>query len=260
MKTAEIAIIFIVGTLTLLVFVFFLVLIIIEYRRRQVRHITEKLELKHQYQNQVLQTQVEVQEQAFKYFSEEMHDNIAQVLAMAKMKLYRVAEKTSDEMVKTGIETTNELLGKTLNDLRSLSHVLNGSLVSKIPLTESLEKDLGYVRDSAEVDATLTVTGDPYELTGEKKLLLFRIIQEAVGNAIKHGKAQKINITLAYEKGVLGVVIYDNGKGFDTRLLNDSKGLGLHNMQVRARLLGAIDVVSAPGESTTITLKINTNE
>ena len=116
------------------------------------------------------------------------------------------------------------------------------------------------MRDSAEVDATLTVTGDPYELTGEKKLLLFRIIQEAVGNAIKHGKAQKINITLAYEKGVLGVVIYDNGKGFDTRLLNDSKGLGLHNMQVRARLLGAIDVVSAPGESTTITLKINTNE
>ena len=199
MKTAEIAIIFIVGTLTLMVFVFFLVLIIIEYRRRQVRHITEKLELKHEYQNQVMQTQIEVQEQAFKYFSEEMHDNIAQILAMAKMKLYRVADKTTDEMVKTGIAPTNELLGKTLDDIRSLSHVLNGNLISKIPLAESLEKDLIYVRDSAGIDATLTVNGDRYELDSEKKLLLFRIIQEAVGNAIKHGNATKINITLAYK-------------------------------------------------------------
>ena len=259
MKTAEIAIIFIVGTLTLMVFVFFLVLIIIEYRRRQVRHITEKLELKHEYQNQVMQTQIEVQEQAFKYFSEEMHDNIAQILAMAKMKLYRVADKTTDEMVKTGIATTNELLGKTLDDIRSLSHVLNGNLISKIPLAESLEKDLIYVRDSAGIDATLTVNGDRYELDSEKKLLLFRIIQEAVGNAIKHGNATKINITLAYKKEVIIVEIHDNGKGFDTRLLDESKGLGLHNIQVRAKLLGTIEVVSAAGKGTAITLKINTN-
>lgn len=260
MKTAEIVIIFIVGTLTLLVFVFFLVLIIIEYWRRQVRHITEKLELKHEYQNQVLQTKLEVQEQSFKYFSEEVHDNIAQMLALAKMKLNRLADKTNDEALKAGIEASNELVGKTLNDLRSLSHVLNGSLVSKISLEESLEKELAYVHGSAETDATLTVVGAPYELDAEKKLMIFRIVQEAVGNAIKHGNAHQINITLAYEKGLLTVSIYDNGSGFDTRLIEESKGLGLHNMQVRARLLGHINIVSAPDKGTEITLKIDTNE
>ena len=115
------------------------------------------------------------------------------------------------------------------------------------------------MRDSAGIDATLTVNGDRYELDSEKKLLLFRIIQEAVGNAIKHGNATKINITLAYKKEVIIVEIHDNGKGFDTRLLDESKGLGLHNIQVRAKLLGTIEVVSAAGKGTAITLKINTN-
>ncbi len=260
MKTAEIAIIFIVGTLTLLVFVLFLVLIIIEYRRRQVKHITEKLELKHEYHNQVLQTQVEVQEQAFKYFSEEVHDNIAQMLSLIKMKLSRVAGKTTDVAVREGIDASNELLGKTLNDLRNLSHLLNGNLVSQIPLTESMEKELGYVRDADDIETSLEITGTQYELNGERKLLAFRIMQEAIGNAIKHGKAKKITITLVYEKRMLTATIADNGAGFDTRLLTESKGLGLHNMHVRARLLGQIDVASAPDKGTVITLKINADE
>ena len=84
MNTAEIAIVLIIGSLTLSVFVLFLLLILIEYRRRQVRHITEKLELKHQYHHAVMQTQLEVQEQSFKYISEELHDNIAQTLSLAR--------------------------------------------------------------------------------------------------------------------------------------------------------------------------------
>lgn len=260
MKTSEIAIILIVGTLTLLVFVFFLVLIIIEYRRRQVRHITEKMELKHQYESQVLKTQLEVQEQSFKYFSEEVHDNIAQVLALAKLKLNRTAGKTNDETIKTAIEASAELVGKTLNDLRNLSHALDGSLVSRIPLAESIEKELLWVRDAGGKDAELSVTGTPRDIAPEKKLMVFRIVQEAVGNAIKHGEAKKINISLAYENRLLTVQIADDGKGFDTKLLKDSKGLGLHNMQVRAKMLGDLDVVSAAGSGSVITLKINTHE
>jgi two-component system NarL family sensor kinase len=257
LKTAEIAIIFIIGSLTLLVFVFFLVLIIIEYRKRQVRHITEKLELKHRYQNEVLQTQLEVQEQSFKQVSEELHDNIAQVLSLVKMKLYQTAGKTTDETAKTGIEASNELLSKTMNDLRTLSHTLNGGLVSKLTLEESIQKELGYIRDVNEMQASLSVTGDAAELEDSKKLLAFRIVQEALNNALKHGKAKKINISLAYEMDRLTVQIADNGKGFDTALLTDSKGLGLHNMQSRAKLLGSIEVISEKDKGTTITLRIN---
>lgn len=256
MKTAEIVIIFIIGSLTLLVFVFFLVLIIIEYRKRQVRHITEKLELKHRYQNEVLQTQIEVQEQSFKYVSEELHDNIAQVLSLVKLKLYKTANKATDETVKTGITASNELLAKTMDDLRNLSHVLNGGLISKLGFAESIEKELAYVRDANDMQAILTVTGSAPEMDGNKKLLAFRIVQEAINNAIKHGKARRLNISLVYAADATILQIADDGKGFDTGLMNDSKGLGLHNMQVRATMLGGLKIESQEGNGTTITINI----
>lgn len=256
--STKIAIVLIFGSLTLLVFVLFVVLILFEYRKRQVKHITEKLELKHLYENEVLQTQIEVQEQSFKYISEEIHDNIAQMLSLVKIKLYKTKGKTTDEQVISGLDTSTELLSKTMDDLRSLSHILNGGLVSKLTLEESLEKELAYIRDD-DMQADLIVTGERYEIGGEKKLLTFRIVQEAINNAIKHAKAKRINISLAYERNKLAVTIEDDGKGFDTQLLTDSKGLGLQNMQLRAKMLGGMDVLSKQGKGTTIKLNIQTN-
>lgn len=260
MKTAEIAIIFITGSLTLLAFVFFVILIIIEYRKRQVSYITEKLKLEHRYQSEVLQTRIEVQEQSFKYLSEELHDNIAQMLSLAQLKLYKTAGRTTDTVAKAGIETTNELLGKTMQDLRNLSHALNGGLVSKLPLQESLETELSYIHDSDELQTQLSVSGQPYEIGAERKLLMFRIAQEAIGNAIKHGKAKRIDIRLDYRPGTIVMQVADNGTGFDTRLLTGLNGLGLHNMQVRAQMLGTLDVASEPGKGSTITLNVTNHE
>lgn len=260
MNTAEVAIIFIIGSLTLLVFVLFIVLILFEYRKRQVKHITEKLELKHRYQNEVLQTQLEVQEQSFKQVSDELHDNIAQMLSLVKIKLYKTARKTDNEEVKAGLDTSTEILSKTMDDLRTLSHTLSGSLVSSLPLSESLEKELSYVRNANEMQAELSLEGEEYDLPPEKKLLIFRIVQEAVGNAIKHGKAKCININLAYNPNEMILTLIDDGKGFDTRLLTESKGLGLQNMQARAQMLGSIDISSENEQGTTISLKVNTHE
>lgn len=260
MKTSEIVIILIVGTLTLMVFVFFVILIVIEYRRRQVKHITEKLELEHLYKQEVLQTQLEVQEQSFKYVSEEIHDNIAQTLSLARIKLYKAVDKAADEKAKASLQTTTELVGNALDGLRGLSHVLNGGLVSKLTLQESLEKELRYVHEVNERTTELIVTGDVYEPDAEKKLMLFRIVQEAINNAVKHGKASKIAVRLAYEPGRIKVEVTDNGKGFDVATVADSKGLGMTNMHVRAQLLGDINVESVEGSGTTITINVITNE
>jgi signal transduction histidine kinase len=207
-----------------------------------------------------MQTQLEVQEQSFKYISEELHDNIAQTLSLVRLKLYRTADKATEAMIKNSVEGSNELLGNVLDSLRTLSHVLNGGLVSKLTLPESIEKELAYVRDVNDTQAVLDVVGTPYDLPAEKKLMAFRIVQEAVGNAIKHGKAKIINIVLVYQSAMLTVRIEDNGKGFDAAVVENSKGLGLHNMQVRAKLLGTLKVDSEQGRGTIITLNINTNE
>lgn len=260
MNTADVPIIYIIGTLTLLVFVVFLTLIIIEYRRRQVRHITEKLKLEHQYQSQLLQTQLEVQEQSFKYVSEEIHDNIAQTLSLAKLKLHKTADKITDETIKSAMGTSTELVGNALSELRNLSHILNGGLVTKLTLKENIEKELNYISDAKDIATTLTINGAQYELIPEKKLMAFRIVQEAINNAIKHGEAKDISVVLNYHADLLSVQIKDNGRGFDVTKIDESKGLGLHNMMVRAKLLGNLAIRSENNNGTIITLNITAHE
>lgn len=259
MTTSEIAIILIIGTLTLLVFVVFIILIIIEYRKRQVRHITEKLEMEHRFKQVVLQTQIEVQEQSFQYISEEIHDNIAQTLSLAKIKLYKTGERAADETIKAGISTTTELVGNALDSLRSLSHVLNGGLVQKLPLRDSIDKELKYVADANEIETTLVVTGEYRELEAGKKLVAFRIVQESLNNAVKHAQAKRININLEFSERLVSIGICDNGKGFDAVNVKMG-GLGLYNMQMRAAMLGDLQITSLEGKGTTVTLNIRTDE
>ncbi|MBX2906341.1 MAG: hypothetical protein KF744_09910 [Taibaiella sp.] len=259
MKTSEIAIILIVGTLTLLVFVFFIILIIIEYRRRQVKYITEKLEMEHRFKQEVLQTQIEVQEQSFQYISEEIHDNIAQTLSLARIKLFKTTERATDEAQKASLHTTTELVGNALEGLRSLSHVLNGGLVQQLPLKDSLEKELKYVKDANEIETELRMTGEYRELEAGKKLVAFRVVQEALNNSIKHSHASRISINLEYSPQKISIGIEDNGKGFDVAH-TQSRGLGMYNMEMRAAMLGDLQIASREGKGTTVTLNIRTDE
>lgn len=260
MKHSEALIIFIIGSLTLTVFVLFLILIVIEYRKRQVRHITEQVKLKHQYENELLQVKLEVQEESFKYISEEIHDNIAQTLSLAKLKLYKTAEKTDNEAVKNGLATSTDLVSNALKDLRNLSHVLNGGLITKLSLRDSIEKELNYIRDVKDINVSLIAPAALPHLNDEQKLMAFRIVQEAMSNAIKHGNAREITVTLAGGEKMLTIHVADNGKGFDIKQIENNKGLGLHNMHLRAKMLGHISIESQINKGTNIVLNINTNE
>ncbi len=260
MKPGEAIVVFAIGSLTIIVFVVFLVLIIVEYRRRQLRHIEEKISLKHRYENELLQVQLEVQEQSFKHISEEIHDNIAQMLSLAKLKLYRTADRATDEQVKIGINAGTELVTNALNDLRSLSHLLNGGLVSRIPLRESIEKELGYVHDARDVTVSLSVADNLPELDERRKLMAFRIIQEAIINSVKHGDAKTIGVAMHADNDYLYIVISDDGRGFNTTEAMKKGGLGLQNMNVRAKMLGSIHIISEQGAGTSINLSIQLYE
>lgn len=260
MNHSEALVIFIIGSLTIMAFVLFLVLIVIEYRKRQVRHITDQLKLKHQYENQLLQVKLEVQEESFKYVSEEIHDNIAQTLSLAKLKLYKTAEKADSDAVKNGLATSTDLVSNALKDLRNLSHVLNGGLIAKLSLKDSIEKELSYIRDVKDIHVSLIAQSILPDIDDEKKLMAFRIVQEAMSNAIKHGDAKEITITLSSEEKTLKIQVADNGKGFDPTQIEAGKGLGLHNMHLRAKMLGSISIQSQKNNGTSITLNINTNE
>ena len=255
----EIAVLtFTLGSLILLFLSFFLILFLIHHKRKQQLHINEKMNLEHHYQSQLLQSRLEVQEQAFKYLSEEIHDNVGQALSTVKLHLYTINQQSAEASKKL-IESTSEVLSKAISDLRNISHNLHGGYVSEHGLLEALEKEISYINGAKALKVMMEIQGRPYELSKEKELLIFRIIQEAINNAIKHSGANLIAVNLQYLDEKFTVSIEDDGKGFDAgrRFTN---GMGLNNMKTRAGLLGATFHIRSQQEGTQITLSLNSEE
>jgi signal transduction histidine kinase len=234
-----------------------MILYIVLQKRKQYHQKLERQNLEHQFESQLMQSRLEVQEQSLQYLSEEIHDNIGQVLSVAKLHLYRIGTMANDDAIKDNVKNSQELVTKAIGDLRSLSHTMNGRYILKAGLTESIAKELKYIDSSKNINCNFNIEGTTNHIPEDKELLIFRIIQESISNALKHGNAENLYVTLAYGDSWLKVVVADDGEGFDPEDNDYKCGLGLNNMHVRAGLLkGKLDIQSEPNKGTTITLEL----
>src|SRR5690349_7079912 len=124
----------IIGTAAMLFFVIFFYLFFLQMHRRRTIHEKEMYDLKAQYERTLFQSQLEIQEQTFRNISQEIHDNIGQVLSLAKLNLNTIPHTggTTDK-----ISLTEELLGKAINDLRDLSRSMHPEKIADIGLTNA---------------------------------------------------------------------------------------------------------------------------
>lgn len=248
--------VFLLGTFILLSFSLFVVLIILQYKKRQQLFKLETINLEHQFQSQLLNTKLEVQEQAYKYLSEEIHDNVGQELSLVKLHLYTLSLNCQQDSKET-IQNATEVLSKAINDLRIISHNLNGNFISKNGLLEALHKEVNYVNSAKSLQVNLYVSGIVFSFPPDIELLIFRIIQESLNNAIKHSKATNVDVTLDYRVDHVYILIKDNGVGFDTNEIEQSKSLGLMNIAARANLLKAkLNISSEFNIGTSISLAL----
>jgi two-component system NarL family sensor kinase len=249
--------IFIFGTILIVSFVFALIYFLLRYKRKQQVYIAEKLQLKYGFRQELLQSRLEVQEQSLQYFSEEIHDNIGQVLTLCKLHMHELAEQQHDERAKVLADQSRELLTQALSDLRSISHTMNNNYIGRSGLIEAIKKELNTVGSMRKVQTALEIKGELASLGAEKELLIFRIMQESISNALKHASPTQVSVVTNYEHDGLTIKIKDDGCGFDTNKMSSADGIGLNNMQVRTALLkGSIQFVSSAESGTEITLKI----
>ncbi len=232
----------------------FLLLIVFIFLRRQRKNREEKDEMKNRFEQTLLKTQLEIQEQAFAYISQEIHDNIGQILSLVRLNLNTFGSVVSEEKM----EQTDKLLGKAIKDLRDLSHNLQKNRIYDIGIVESIRQLLQSLEKTGRY-ITSFQTSDHYNLLDTNTdIILYRMIQEIVNNIIKHAAATTIDIEINSEVDLTTIRISDNGIGFDTALLQKERaGIGLQNIINRAKTIDAnVDVKSEQGKGTTITLYI----
>lgn len=190
------------------------------------------------YRQEVLESQVEVQKQAFERVGSELYDNIGQMLSVAKMYLYSLEETELNQEQRTFIQQTNDIVGKSITDLRGLIRRLEGCMAQDFDLQDCIGQYLQRFRINHHVTTELVVTGASYPLEYEKEILLFRVIQEIVTVIFKRAKVSHLTVKLNYESLPLVIVVESDGQALPEETDEKLRNIGWRDIQRRIKLIG----------------------
>ncbi|MRT16030.1 histidine kinase [Vitellibacter sp. q18] len=220
----------------LLFFAVFAIVFVIAFQRRKNKFLIDRFEAEKRYQRELANSQLEIQEQTLKNIAWELHDNVGQLLSVANIQL-NVLMNAAPENFHGQIKETKGIVQETVQEIRSLSKVLNNEVVLKNGLCKSLQTELERFNRLDYLKASLKISGDSKPLDDASEIIIFRILQEFLSNVIKHAKASQLMVHLNYHKDWLEINAEDNGVGFDSSRKTDSSGM--ETMKSRAQLLNA---------------------
>lgn len=235
----------------------FIIYFVVLYRNRQIANKREQEQLMATFQQELLKTQLEVQEQTLNYISTEIHDNITQVLSFVKLTLAGVAASAEGDR-KLKLVETRELVAQTITDLRDLSKSLSFEHIASIGLRRTIEMEVERVNKSGLLGVSFDTDGEVYSLGEQRELVLFRIFQETLNNTLKHAGAKHFKIVLQYHPDLFNLTLEDDGSGFSTETVKNKTGSGLRNMENRAALIGGVaKIISVPGKGCCVAVALN---
>ncbi|TAD94020.1 MAG: hypothetical protein EAY75_00500 [Bacteroidetes bacterium] len=235
-------------SILVILIVSFFIAIVVQYQKRRRHHVEQLVALKNQYEQELLRSQLEIQEQTLRTISHEIHDNVGQVLSLAKLQLH-----SQQQQGQPGLQPSIDLLVKAISDLRDLSKSLHPDRIAEIGLAESIRYDLLLLQKTNAIDTHFDLSGTLLRLPPEKEILLFRMFQEMMNNVMKHAVAKLVTVKLQYGSAVLLMAVSDNGCGFS---LDKPSGIGFTSLRTRAKLLNAQLDIKSNANGTTVALSV----
>ncbi|WP_158550077.1 sensor histidine kinase [Runella aurantiaca] len=165
-----------------------------------------------EYQHEVLESQIEVQKQAFERIEAELYDNVGQMLSVAKIYLCTLEESALDEEQQNYVKQINDIVGKTILDLRTLIRNLDAYLSTNFDLSSSLSTEILRIQKTTRVNIELQISATRYSLGYEKEIVLFRIVQELINKLWSTGNVSNIKVILNYTPTLFSISIQFQGK------------------------------------------------
>lgn len=250
MEQKELDLILITYSVIGITIIIIIVVLFVVFQKRKEQLIQDKRLAEQRLLQEIANTQIEIKEATLRNISWELHDNIGQLLSVAKIQLNHI------EGQEEAINEVRHTLSKSIKELRALSKTSNPEFLEKINLVEALDLEINRFNRLNFIKGTLEIKGALFELNKNTNLIVFRIIQEFFSNAIKHSKATELATILDYTTDFLYISVSDNGIGFDVEK-NQTEGIGLMNIKNRVKLINAeSSLTSVINEGTQLTIKI----
>jgi signal transduction histidine kinase len=223
-------IVLLISTFFILLVAVALIVLFSSFQKRKNSLLEEQKRAKEDFEREITKTQIEIREETLRNISWELHDNIGQLLTLAKIQLQSASLEN--------INDVKETLSKGLVEVRSLSKLINPESIKKIQLREALQLEIDRFNRLNFIKSSLQIKGREKIIKSETSIIIFRILQEFFSNTIKHSKAQNLNVTLEFSEGLLVIIAKDDGVGFSMEE-TQFNGIGLENIKNRAKMIHA---------------------
>ena len=199
---------------------------------------------------------VEAQELERARLARELHDETGQALTSILLGLRDLEEAVGAEAGKAAVAPLRELVVSTLQDVRRLAVELRPSALDDFGLVPAVERLSTTLSEHSGLGIDVEAQLGGHRLPAEAETALYRIVQEALTNVVKHASARHVSITLVRKEGSAVVVVEDDGEGFEPGSTR-AGALGLVGMRERVALVGGrLKVESSPGTGTTLVAEV----
>ena len=221
-----------------------ILLLVSIYVKRLIRHRKDLDEIRNKNEASLLQATLTIQEKERERIGANLHDDIGPLLSSVKI-FFKEELKKSQVPHREEVEAFLEALDENIEQVRDISRELVPNVLHRFGFRAAIEEVIRRFSGDNKIEFSLKIEDDT-AINQDIHLPLYRIIQESINNAIRHGKADKIQVEIRTNGG-LNLSIRDNGKGFNPDEIK--AGLGLRNIEARAKsILANLKIISSPGK------------
>lgn len=223
------------------------------YNNRKKRHVKEKEWMKTNFENELLKSQMEVREQTMQTFASNLHDNIGQLMSLLVVTLSTIKPEQPLKITEK-VESASQLAKRAIKELRQLSRLMYGQELISMGLAKAITSELDYLKTAGLHTIHFNSNYQSKPGQSDTEIILFRIFQEVLNNAVRHAEATVIQVSIDQRDRYLTLTIKDNGKGFiENDPLKEKKGMGLYNIRKRVALIGGeVYIITTPETGTEI--------
>lgn len=242
MEQKEIPLLIISFSIVLFTLLGTLLVFFLYFQKKKSKFLMDKMEAELFFNSELAKSRIEIKEQTLSNISRELHDNIGQILSVAVMQLNLMVGKT-DSDVKNEIDEVRKLVSKSLDEIRMVAKLINGDVELQSGFIDAVKEDLNRITKLKIINGNLNVSGTEQLIDPQHEVIIYRILQEAISNALKYSHSKTIDVDIHFNTTDCIIEVTDSGIGFNNATV--TKGSGLANMNTRAKLIGAAFSVSS---------------
>ncbi|PWJ38004.1 tetratricopeptide repeat-containing sensor histidine kinase [Sediminitomix flava] len=216
---------------------------------RDIENLLNKQETK------ALQAMLNGSEQERKRIAQDLHNHFGSLMATIKVNVNAIEENQAPNK-----PTLEKLVNKACNDIRSISHELNMGISENFGLVPAIKELIQHLQVAKDISVELSCSVGDSQLELEDEILIYRVVQELISNALKHAQATKLSVMLTCfeDDELINILIEDNGKGFSPeKIAKKSSGIGLDSLtKMIEERSGELKIDSHPKRGTTISVDL----